>query len=151
MCNEVGELNYTVGNGCCFIAIVCYQDCSDARGCERYTKFPGKINTQVFVESGEWLIEKQQRWGRGQRTSNSHSCSFAAGKMSNVAMREIGHVNEVEHLVHSVCLRFFAVFTHFEAISNVLAHSEVWEEKRALKDHANIALVGRAVGDVFTL
>ena len=109
------------------------------------------LNAQGGVERGERFVEEQDLWLRCERASERHALLLAAGQCAGHPVAVVGEIDEFEQLGNaSSDLRFAELLASCsESEHDVLADTQVREERSVLENHADIALFGldpRALG-----
>ena len=103
---------------------------------------------QPLVERAERFIQQQQLGLLCQRARQSHALALAAGQLVRLALPQLRHLHQFQHLLHSIADFAGGHAILLEAEGDVLRHAHVREQRIALEHHVHRALVRRQFGDV---
>src|SRR5690348_13688773 len=112
---------------------------------DRAEREPALQATQVFqhfrarfaVQIGQRFVQQQGLRLAQQRAADRDAPDLAAGKLAGSAFQERGQFQQVHHVVERMlrgCMR--------HAVTEVVANTQVREQPRVLKHHAQIAMRG---------
>ena len=107
--------------------------------------------TQVGVEVTQRLIKQQHFRLEDQRAGQRHALLLPAGDLIDKAVFESFQIHHRQRLFDAgfqLCARYAE---HFQAITDILSQRHMREQGIGLKHHTDIALLNRAMGDVFAI
>ena len=110
-------------------------------------QLPLKLRPQLLVEGGERLVEQQDVGGEDERAGERHALLLAAGELARIAVGERYQLDEVERAADPVGGVRPRHAAHLQRERDVVEDGEVREQRVALEDHAEVALLGRQVRD----
>ena len=106
------------------------------------------LAAKLEVEGPKWLVEQENLWLVDQSPGNGNSLLLTTGKLSGLAPRVAGELDELEHRLDLVAHVFLLGPPRPER--DVLKDVQVREERVRLKDGIHRPLVGLAVGDILS-
>jgi hypothetical protein len=109
------------------------------------------VEAQVLVEGAERLVEQQHLRVRGQAAGQRDALLLAAGELARLALRELAHVHEREHLGDARPDALARPPQRFEAVCDVLGHRHVREQRVILEYDAGAAPARRQMVDALAV
>ena len=103
---------------------------------------------QLEVEGRERLVEQQHLRPVDQRAGERDALSLAAGELGRPVLGARAELHQLEHLADALVDAGAVDALAAQAERDVAAHVEVLEERVALEDGVDVALVRRGAGDV---
>ncbi len=105
------------------------------------------VETQILVEGGEGLVEKQDARADGEGPGERDALLLAARELARLALGKALHADGGQHLPDAIRLHGTALAAGREAIGDVLRHGHVRKERVVLEDDADLAAVRRQFVD----
>jgi ABC-type proline/glycine betaine transport system ATPase subunit len=85
------------------------------------------VEAEILVERAERLVEQQHLRIDGQAARERDALLLAAGELARLALGELGHVHQREHLGDARADALARPFLRLEAVGDVLRHRHVRE------------------------
>ncbi len=109
------------------------------------------LRAQLLVQGAHGLVQQEQLGTLGQGTGQGHALALAAGELVRLALGVLAHLHQLEHLRHPGVDFRAGDLVLLETEGDVLRHGHVGEQGVGLEHHVDRPLVGRHVGDVYTM
>ena len=103
---------------------------------------------QLRVERAERLVEQQHGRVEDERAGQRDPLLLAAGQLTRPPLRERGHLDQVESLVHAAFDIGLGELAVPQAERHVVSHVKEREQRVALEHRVDVAPVRRHVGDI---
>ena len=105
------------------------------------------VLTQALVERAERLVHEQYRRLEDDRARQRHPLLLAARELARIAVGETVQPHQPQRAPHALDDVGLRGAPHLQRVGDVLEHGEMREERVLLEDDADVAAVGRPVGD----
>ena len=109
------------------------------------------LTAELEVERAERLIEQEDVGAVDERAGDGDALLLAAGEAGDTALFEPGEADELEHAADLLCGLLLVLAAQIGAEGDVLRDVQVREERIALEDGIDGALVGRQGDDILPL
>ena len=117
-----------------------HQNGRDARVLQNAPHFPPQILAQGRIETGERLVQQQEMGIGGQGPGQRGALLLAARQFGGPAIGQVRQPGQLQHVAGAAC-RVGAPAVQPEA--DVALHRQVGKQGIVLKDHADVAALGR--------
>jgi hypothetical protein len=107
------------------------------------------ILTELGIQGRKRFIQEEEPGVDCQGPCDGHPLALAPGELGDVPVCQAGHPHEFQKLLDPASAGRFVHLPHPEAVGDVVSDGEMGKESERLKDHPEIALVGRLLGDIF--
>lgn len=131
------------GHGHRFFLVVGDHHAGHARRFDDADQFQLHLRAQLLVQRAHRLVQQQQLRPLGQRPRQRHALLLAAGQLVWLALAQVAHLHQVEHLAHALADRILAQAILLQAEGNVLLDRHVREQRIGLEHHVDRPLVRR--------
>ncbi len=135
-----------IGQG--FFLVVRHEDGGDAERLLQRADLLAQRDADLGVERRERLVEQEHLRLVGDGAGERDALLLAAGELVGVAVGEVRQLDQLQHLLDPRADLGGGLLRHLEAEADIVGHRHVGEQRIGLEHHADIALVGRQVGDV---
>src|ERR1022692_1413897 len=106
---------------------------------------------QLGIQRAERLVEQQYRWLEHERPGQRHPLLLAAGKLAGTALGERPQLDELQRLVDRTGHLGLAQLAVAQAERHVVEHGQEREQRVALEDRIDVALMRRDAGDIHVI
>ena len=134
-----------------FFLVMGHEDEGDARLMLQPLQFDLHVLAELVVKGRERLIEEKHLWRGGERAGQRHALLLPAGDLAGLAVPELFHLNELQHLADAGLDLSPGLAQHLEAEADVLTHRHVGKQRIALEHGIHRPLVGRQGSDVLAM
>src|SRR5262249_18410119 len=101
------------------------------------------VLAELLVEGSQRLVHENQAWLEDERSRERHPLLLAARELRRSAIAKLPQPDDVESTVDASLDLVLRAFAHREREGDIVRNRHVWEERVALKHHADVALIGR--------
>jgi hypothetical protein len=106
------------------------------------------LRAQRGVEVGERFVEEEHLRAAHDRAPHGHALPLSAGELLGAALEQVLDAEHRHRLGDQALALGLGGAAHLQAELQVLAHGEVRVERVALKDHGDVTVLRRELGDV---
>jgi hypothetical protein len=134
------EPDYRITDSPCFIQIVGDQNGGDSRRMDNFTDEHTKFNADFFMESGQWLVQKDEIGVTGQTASKGNTLALPTRKRSRLAVSQLPSTDLFKEVMR-LCALCLPPTVMTDRQGYVREHSAMWEQQSILEDHANVTIL----------
>ncbi len=129
------------------LLVVRHVDESGAETAMQVAQLELQLGAQLLVERRHRLVEEEDARLEDEGAGQRHALLLAARKLRRHAVGEAAELHEIERRLDALARLGFGHAADAQGIEDVLRHAHMRKEGIALEDDAEIALLGRQVGD----
>ena len=131
-----------------FTAVVGHVECGQAPFLADPADFAPHEVAETCVEVGERFVEEQDGTAEGEGARECDALLLAAGKLVDLAFRELRHADHGEHFPRGLRDLLAREFAELEAEFDVARHVQVRPQRVVLEYHRRVPRLRRQAGDV---
>ena len=108
------------------------------------------LRPELAIEIGERLVEQQQGGPRDQAAGKGHALLLAARELVGIAAFQPLQPQQRHHPLQLLVAPGLGRILHAQGKDDVLRDGLMGEEQEVLEHHADVAAIGRQIGDVLS-
>ena len=109
------------------------------------------ILAQAQIECAQRLVEQQHLRAVDQCAGNGHTLLLATGQARHLAVFEALEADDFQHLGHAFVDLILLDLCNAQAEGDVVVHVQMREQRVALEDRVDLALIGGQIVDPFAV